>query len=116
MIYPTPTRWSLQELEPSFLGWHKERTMKLFNPDNHTQSEEHKKIYAYCELSYTIVDVSAATLFVIGSFLFFSPATTYFVTWLFVVGSVLFGLRPTIKLYREFAYLRVGDYDDIAGK
>jgi hypothetical protein len=88
--------------------------MKIFNPDNHTRSAEHKKIYAYCELAYTIVDVSAAALFVIGSFLFFSAATTYFGTWLFVVGSVLFGLRPTIKLYREFAYLRVGDYEDAA--
>ena len=88
--------------------------MKIFNPDNHTRSAEHKKIYAYCELAYTIVDVSAAALFVIGSFLFFSAATTYIGTWLFVVGSVLFGLRPTIKLYREFAYLRVGDYEDAA--
>ena len=89
--------------------------MKLFNPDNHTRSTEHKKIYAYYELAYTIVDVSAAALFVIGSILFFSEATTYVGTWLFLVGSVLFGLRPTIKLYREFAYLRVGDDDDIAG-
>ncbi|AXI48066.1 N-acetyl-gamma-glutamyl-phosphate reductase [Sulfitobacter sp. SK012] len=89
--------------------------MKIFNPDNHTRTEQHKKIYAYCELAYTIVDVSAAVLFVIGSILFFSETTTYIATWLFVVGSVLFGLRPTIKLYREVAYLRVGDYDEITG-
>jgi hypothetical protein len=88
--------------------------MKLFNPDNLVRSDQHKKIYAYCELAYTIVDVSAAVLFVIGSILFFSEATTYVATWLFVIGSVLFGLRPTIKLYREFAYLRMGDYNDIA--
>lgn len=89
--------------------------MILFNPDKHTRSDEHKKIYAYCELAYTIVDFSAAVLFVIGSILFFSEATTYIGTWLFLVGSVLFGLRPTIKLYREFAYLRVEDYDGISG-
>lgn len=89
--------------------------MKLFNPDNHTRSAEHKKIYAYCELAYTLVDVSAAALFVIGSVMFFGETTTYMGTWLFLVGSVLFGLRPTIKLYREFAYLRVVDTEDAAG-
>ena len=89
--------------------------MKLFNPDNHVRSEKHKKIYAYCELAYTLVDVSAAALFVIGSILFFSETTTYIGTWFFLVGSVLFGLRPTIKLYREFVYIRAGDFDNITG-
>ncbi|PLW77205.1 YrhK family protein [Cohaesibacter celericrescens] len=89
--------------------------MTLFSPDNHVRSEKHKRIYAYCELAYTLVDFSAAALFVIGSILFFSETTTYIGTWFFLIGSVLFGLRPTIKLYREFAYMRVGDYDDIAG-
>lgn len=77
------------------------------------RSAEHKKIYAYCELAYTIVDVSAAVLFVIGNILFFGEATTYAGTWLFLVGSVLFGVRPTIKLYREFAYLRIEDYKGV---
>ncbi len=88
--------------------------MKLFNPQNQTRSATHRKIYAYCELAYTAVDFTAAVLFVIGSVLFFNEATTYSGTWLFVVGSVMFGLRPTIKLIREIAYLRVGDYGDVA--
>ncbi len=87
--------------------------MKLFNPDNHTRSAGHKKIYAYCELAYTIVDFSAAALFVVGSVLFFSAQTTYFGTWLFLIGSIFFGLRPTIKLFREAAYLRLDAYDDV---
>lgn len=87
--------------------------MKLFNPDNHTKSEQHKRIYALCEMAYTAVDFSAAALFVIGSILFFNERTTYVATWLFVIGSILFGLRPTIKLYREVGYLRLGDYDGI---
>ena len=87
--------------------------MKLFNPDNRNLSDRHKRIYAYCELAYTLVDFSAAALFVIGSILFFSDSTTYVGTWLFLVGSVLFGLRPTIKLVREISYLRLGDYRDI---
>ncbi|MDO4906626.1 YrhK family protein [Neisseria sp.] len=81
--------------------------MPIFHPDNRSRSPLHKKIYAYSELAYTIVDFSAALLFVIGSILFFSARTTYAGTWLFLIGSVLFGLRPTIKLCREFAYLRL---------
>ncbi|MDC0434445.1 YrhK family protein [bacterium] len=88
--------------------------MNWFNPDNHTKSDEHRRVYAMCEIAYTVVDFSAAALFVIGSFLFFDESTTYVATWLFVVGSVLFGLRPTIKLYREIAYFRLGNYDEIA--
>ena len=88
--------------------------MNFFDPDNHTKSAEHKQIYAMCEIAYTVVDFSAAALFVIGSILFFQESTTYIATWLFLVGSVLFGLRPTIKLYREIGYLRLGNHDDIA--
>lgn len=80
--------------------------MKLFNTENHLRSDLHKKIYAYSELAYTIVDFSAALFFVVGSILFFGTATTYAATWLFLIGSILFGLRPTIKLMREFAYMR----------
>ena len=50
----------------------------LFNPENHTRSQQHKKVYAYCELAYTLVDFSAAALFVVGSVLFFNEATTNF--------------------------------------
>lgn len=86
--------------------------MKLFDPDNYTGSERHKQIYAWSEIAYTIVDFSAAALFVVGSALFFSSSTTYAATWLFVVGSVLFGFRPTIKLVREIAYLRSREFDE----
>lgn len=86
----------------------------LFNPENRLRSGQHKRIYAWCELAYTATDFAAAALFVIGSVLFFKESTTYFATWLFVIGSVLFGARPSIKLVRELAYLRMGDYEDIA--
>ncbi|MFT6023417.1 MAG: hypothetical protein ACI9PY_001534 [Ascidiaceihabitans sp.] len=51
-----------------------------------------------------------------GSILFFNESTTFVATWLFVIGSVFFGLRPTIRLYRELAYLRLGDYQSIADR
>ncbi|MEY8833457.1 YrhK family protein [Phaeobacter italicus] len=90
--------------------------MALFHPDNRNRSDRHKKIYAYCEIAYTFVDVSAALLFVVGSILFFNDATVTIGTWLFLIGSILFGMRPTIKLYREIMYIRLGDYEDVAGR
>lgn len=47
-------------------------------------------------------DISIALLFLVGSVLFFSESTTYAGTWLFVIGSVLLLLRPTIRLSRRF--------------
>jgi len=46
--------------------------------------------------------------------LFFYPKSTDVGIWFFLIGSIFFGLRPTIKLVREFAYLRIGDYTDVA--
>jgi hypothetical protein len=86
--------------------------MKLFDPAHHLRSATHRKIYANAELAYTIVDFSAAALFVVGSALFFSASTTYAATWLFLIGSILFGMRPTIKLVREFAYIRADKSGD----
>lgn len=87
--------------------------MKLFNPDNHTKSDRHKKIYAFYTLAYTVVDFSAALFFIVGSLLFFHGSTTYIATWLFLIGSIFFGLRPTTTLLRELAYIRAGDYKDV---
>ena len=83
--------------------------MTLFHPDNHRKSEAHKRLYAQSELAYTIVDVMAAALFVLGSILFFFESTAYAGTWLFLVGSILFGARPSIKLYRELRYRQLND-------
>ncbi len=90
--------------------------MKAFDPTKHSCSATHKKIYAWSALAYTIVDFAAAALFVVGSVLFFSESTTYDATWLFLIGSVFFGLRPTITMLREIAYIRAGDYADVAAE
>lgn len=81
--------------------------MKIFDPENPTRSPRHEAIYAVSELAYTLVDVIAALMFVIGSICFFYPELNYAGTWLFLFGSLMFGLRPTIKLMREIAYLRM---------
>ena len=81
--------------------------MAWFNPDNHTRSEDHSQAYAVSEFVYTIVDFLAAALFVVGSILFFRESTTTLGTWMFLIGSIFFGLKPTIKLARELYYLRL---------
>lgn len=87
--------------------------MKFFNPNNRTASEVHQKISAVFTLIYTLIDFSAAVLFVWGSILFFNENTTYQATWMFLIGSIFFGLRPTTTLIRELIYLRLGDYEQV---
>jgi len=79
---------------------------RFFHPNNSTRSKTHKTIFVWSEFLYTLVDFLAAALFVIGSALFFSEVTTYVATWCFLIGSVFFGLKPTIKLVREVMYAR----------
>lgn len=88
-------------------------TMTLFDPDNRSRSERHRRLYAAYELGYTCVDFSAALLFLVGSVLFFYPSVETIAIWFFVVGSAFFGLKPTIRLARELHYLRIGDLDDL---
>ncbi|MEM1287365.1 MAG: YrhK family protein [Pseudomonadota bacterium] len=66
-----------------------------------------------CEVAFTTADFSAAASFVAGGILCFSESTTCVGTWLFLIGSVRFGLCPTIKLLREISHLRLGSYDKI---
>lgn len=49
----------------------------------------------------TANDFLAGVTFVVGSALFFSESTTYAATWLFLIGSILFMLRPAIRLTRR---------------
>lgn len=88
--------------------------MTLFHPDNRTMTPRHAEIWAAFEVAYTIVDFSAAGAFIVGSALFFFPATTYAATWLFLVGSIFFGLKPSIRLARELKYLAMGRVEKVA--
>jgi uncharacterized membrane protein YgdD (TMEM256/DUF423 family) len=88
--------------------------VKYFHPDNRRYSPRHAEIWAAFELAYTFVDFSAAGLFVVGSVLFLSPDTTHAATWMFIVGSVFFGLKPTIRLWREVKLVSLGHADEVA--
>lgn len=56
----------------------------------------------------TANDVLLGVLFLVGSFLFLSPATTFDGTWLFIAGSVLMLIRPVIRLTRRIHLQRRG--------
>ena len=77
-------------------------------------SDAHPRLYATYELLFTVVDFSAAFLFIVGSILFFIEATTYAGTWLFLIGSIFFGLKPCIRLVREWRRLQAGDIETLA--
>ncbi len=85
-----------------------------FDPVSAHRSERLRNVYAVYELLYTIADFGAAVLFLVGSILFFDEATTYVATWLFVFGSMLFCIKPTLRLIREVHLWRVGSKEELA--
>lgn len=70
------------------------------------------------ETASIVNDVLIAVWFTLGSVLFFSESTHIPATWLFLVGSVQFLIRPLIRLTRRIHLRRLGasrrprpDYD-----
>ncbi|MFD1746570.1 YrhK family protein [Rhizobium helianthi] len=88
--------------------------MGIFTPGNPLKNERTRHLYALYELIYTAVDLAAAVLFVIGSFLFFSEETKTAGTWCFVVGSIFFAAKPLLRIARELHYWRLGNLDKLA--
>lgn len=88
--------------------------MKIFRPQNNSASPEHERVYALYELWNTVVEFLAASLFLVGSVLFFWSSTQMPATWLFVIGSLCFALKPTLRLMRELTYLRMKNYEPLA--
>ena len=86
----------------------------FFDHDAPDRSPEHARIYATHEVLRTANDFAAALFFLVGSALFFWEATQALATWLFVLGSLCFMLKPTLRLMRELRYLRAGEVDRLA--
>jgi len=86
----------------------------LFEPQGTTLPARTRRLYAVYEIAYTLVDFLAALAFIVGSVLFFYAALQTAGTWLFLVGSILFAVRPTIRLMRELALLAEGGTEDVA--
>jgi hypothetical protein len=89
-------------------------TMKLFDPGARDRTPETKRLYARYEIARTVVDFFAALAFIFGSVLFFWTDTQTPATWLFLIGSLCFALKPSLRLAREVHFLRLGKYEQLA--
>ncbi len=83
--------------------------MKLFQSRRFDASSRHRQVYSAYEIAYPTVDWLAAVLFVIGSIMFLYDDLMHTGTWLFIIGSVCFALRPSIRLARELHLARLGE-------
>ena len=90
--------------------------MTLFHARNRRQSADTERIHAAFEMAHTVVDLIAAVCFLIGSVLFFWESTQTTATWLFVLGSACFCLKPTLRFVREMKLLSMGRTADVAAR
>jgi hypothetical protein len=88
----------------------------LFSSDNRNNSARHQKLYAAFEIAYTAVDFLAAALFIVGSICFFGEQTRIPGTWCFLVGSVCFALKPTLRLARELRFAKLDKIEELADR
>ncbi|ETW11664.1 hypothetical protein ATO8_15493 [Roseivivax marinus] len=88
--------------------------MQLFRHETRQSTEHTRKLYARYALAHTMVDFLAAVLFLVGSVLFFWNELETAAIWCFVVGSVFFCVKPTLKLAREIHMWRAGQTDALA--
>lgn len=80
---------------------------KLFDHTIRSASPDHAEIVRRYELYRTIVEFLAALMFIIGSIFFFYESLLYAGTWLFLIGSILFAVRPSIRLLLELHLARL---------
>lgn len=80
----------------------------LLSPVLNDLSPRHIEIFWRYQVVRTAVDFAAAACFLVGSVFFFFTATTRLADWLFLVGSVLFAVKPTIDLVRSVHLRRLG--------
>lgn len=86
----------------------------LFSHDHRTGTDRQRHTYALFEVAYTLLDFIAAICFVVGSVMFFSDDWQIPGTWLFLIGSICFALKPTLRLSRELKLAAMGDDKDLA--
>lgn len=89
----------------------------IFKPTHRDdRTDRWKRRYAAYELAYTLIDFGAALCFVVGSVMFFYEAWQTPGTWLFLVGSILFACKPTLRLVREIHLAETGHVDRLADR
>lgn len=90
--------------------------MDLFQTRNRERNAESQRIYARYEIAHTVVDFAAAISFLAGSALYFWPDKETLSGSLFVIGSIFFMAKPTLRLARELRLWRIGEIDTLAGR
>ena len=88
--------------------------MRLFSHEARQRSADTRRVYAAYEIAHTVADFIAAISFLIGSILFLWPGYEDTAIWLFIIGSVFFCLKPTLRLAREVQLWRMGNLDQLA--
>ncbi|WP_346907270.1 YrhK family protein [uncultured Roseibium sp.] len=81
--------------------------MKLFSQGLREASRSHEEIVRRYEIGRTVVEFLAAATFIVGSIFFFYESLIYLGTWLFLIGSILFAVRPSIRLLLELHLARL---------
>ena len=79
----------------------------MFSPELFTATPAHRRVYGRYELVYTTIDCVAALSFVIGSTFLFYDSLTHAGTWMFLIGSLCFAARPSVRFLREFHLARL---------
>ncbi|KUP93323.1 YrhK family protein [Tritonibacter horizontis] len=88
----------------------------LFDRDHQHGSAAKRRNYARFEIAYTFVDFGAALCFVLGSVFFFFDSLMTAGTWLFLIGSILFAAKPTIRLTRDIKLAAMGEDEALADR
>jgi hypothetical protein len=60
---------------------------------------------------HLVVDFTAGFCFVVGSAFFFYKSLVYAGTWLFLIGSIMFAAKPTVRLTHQLHRNRVRSGD-----
>lgn len=71
------------------------------------ETDQQSDVYGGYQKIYDLVDALAAIAFIVGSALFFSESTQTPATWLFLIGSIFFAIRPLIHVVRDFHMARL---------
>ena len=74
---------------------------KLFDHNLRSASPDHAELVRRYELARTVIEFLAAVTFVVGSIFFFYESLLFAGTWLFLIGSIFFAIRPSIRLLLE---------------
>ena len=64
------------------------------------QREAAGRVHNRYQTAFLLVDFAAALQFVVGSVFFFFPDWQYAGTWLFLIGSLCFAVKPSLRLAR----------------